>query len=127
MTRRPLFIPIDDHIALGNRLKDVRDVINTLISQLPPTSKPVRDSVRMLNAVEKLCNTLDSLLCEQVPMRKDPRNLATFVYYGEERFGLRWYDPEELEHDAFAIWMPVSGPRAERGQCAKDIPLPENP
>jgi hypothetical protein len=80
----------------------------------------------MLNALDRLRCTLDSLICEQVPMRQDPRHLATFVYYGEERFGLRWYDPDELEHDAFAIWAPVSGPRAERGRCAQDIRLPED-
>jgi hypothetical protein len=83
--------------------------------------------VRTLDAVEKLCNALDSLLCEQLPMCNHPRHLATFVYFSEERFGLRWYDPDELKHDAFAIWMPISGPRAERGRCTKDIPLPENP
>lgn len=115
MTRRLPTIPIDDQIEFGNRLKDANEIVNMLIGQLPPTSKPAREAVRTLNALDRLRCTLDSLICEQVPMRQDPRHLATFVYYGEERFGLRWYDPDELEHDAFAIWTPVSGPRAERG------------
>lgn len=120
-------IPIDEHIILGNRLKDAIEVVSKLMVKLPASSRPIRDAVRTLDAIEKLCNTLDSLLCEQVPLRNDPRNLAIFVYFGEERFGLRWYDPDELARDTFAVWMPISGPRAERGRCAKDIPLPENP
>jgi len=126
MRRRLPPLPIDDHVVLGNRLKDVHEAVNRLIRPLPPTAKPVRDAVRTLKALDQLRCTLDSLICGQVPLRRDPRNLATFVYYGEERLGLRWYDPDELKNDAFAVWTPISGPRAERGRCAQDAHLSED-
>lgn len=125
MRASPPPLAIDDHVALGNRLKDAEAAVASLLPKVLASSKPARDALRVLNALDRLRCTLDTLLCKQAPLRRDPRDLATFVYYGEERFGLRWYDPEELEHDAFALWTPVSGPRAERGCCAQAVRSPE--
>lgn len=123
MRHQKATLSVDEHVALGNRLKDARDGVRKLLQLFPASSKPVRDALRVLNALERFACTMDTLLCAQVPLARDPRNLATYVYYGEERFGLRWYDPEEIERDDFVIWTMVSGPRAERGCCAQDIRL----
>lgn len=122
MTTRKPPLPVEDHVQLGNRLKDARATIASLLFKFAETARPTRDVCRALYAIDQLRCTLDSLLHKCVPRNRDPRNLTNTVYYGDVRFGLRWYDLEELEHDAFAIWGPV--PRRQAGTCTKPHPLP---
>jgi hypothetical protein len=97
-------LTIDDHMHLGNLLKDVRCSLSWLLRHSAVTSKLGRDAMRVITAIDQLRSSLDDRLYYQAPPSHDPRRIAPLVYFGEQRFHLRSYDPDEMEADVFASW-----------------------
>jgi hypothetical protein len=104
MTARHPPLTIDDHMHLGNLLKDVRCSLSWLLRHSAVTSKLGRDAMRVITALDQLRSSLDDGLYYQAPPSCDPRRIAPLVYYGEQHFHLRSYDPDEIDADVFASW-----------------------
>jgi hypothetical protein len=104
-TRHPKLL-IDDHVELGNLLKEVRSSLTWLMQRSTMSSKFGRDALKTLLALDQLRHSLDDQLHHQISFDRDPRRVTAQVYFGEQRFHLRSYDPDELEADLFAPWAP---------------------
>jgi len=96
------YFTISEHILHGSELKDARECLQILLISLPPGSRVSKQARRALKAVGDLRCTLDSMVCEDVPERRDPRRLATKVYYGTTRLQHNLTDQGASETDAFA-------------------------
>jgi hypothetical protein len=104
-TRHPTLM-IQDHVQLGNTLKEARLSLNWLMHQASLSSKLGRDALKVLLAIDNLRHSLDDRLSGQVPYDRDPRRLTPSVYFGEQQLRLRWYELDELDTDEFAPWTP---------------------
>lgn len=104
MSPREPPLTIDDHMHLGNLLKDVRCAVACLLRCSTLTSKLGRDAISAITALDKLRSSLDDRLYRQAPPFRDPRRIAPLVYFGEQHFHLRSYDPGAMETDVFASW-----------------------
>jgi len=104
MTTRLPPLTIDDHMHLGNLLKDVRCSLSWLLRHSAVTSRLGRDAMRAVTALDQLRSSLDDRLYYLAPPSRDPRRIAPLVYFGEQHFHLRSFDPIEMEEDAFASW-----------------------
>ena len=95
-------LSLGEHVSQGNRLKDAHECLNSLICSLPRNSRASRQVRRALKAVDDLRCSLDSMICEDVPLERDPRNMAVKVYYGSARLESQIVPEEAFAHDAFA-------------------------
>jgi len=102
---KPNYFTISEHIYYGSGLKDARESLLTLLVPLPPSSRAYKQAKRALKAINDLRCTMDSLVCEDAPERRDPRRLATKVYYGTTRLQHKLTDQCATETDAFAGYL----------------------
>jgi hypothetical protein len=91
---------------LSNLLKDLRCSVTYLLRRTSMTSKLGRDAMATVTALDRLRDGLDDWLYRQAPPGRDPRHIRQSVYYGDQHFHLRFYDPAEIETDVFASWTP---------------------
>ncbi len=96
------YFTISEHVYHGHGLKDARECLQTLLHSLPPSSRASKQARRALKAVGDLRCTLDGMVCEDAPEWRDPRCLATKVYYGTTRLEHKLTDECATETDAFA-------------------------
>jgi hypothetical protein len=99
----PLVLP-DDHVEIGNRMKDCRRSLMLLLRRSAPTSSLHGDATRAIDALDRLRTRLDCHLHLSVAASRDPRHLLPAVYSSTDPLVWREYDPDEMDRDAFAAW-----------------------
>lgn len=101
MKKRRPNVTIRDHVALGNALKSARDAAQRVRLEFSKSSYPSRAAKRVESALISLQSALDDEVCALVPVSRDPRRLATAIYYGTPVVDT---DGERDPDDAFAGW-----------------------
>jgi putative IMPACT (imprinted ancient) family translation regulator len=106
--KKPTSFTVDEHISLGNQIKSAWMIQSRLLNHFPKSSRPAR-ALRLLEAaLLTLKGALDNEVCQLVPQDKDPRGLATKVYYGTPMVNVLndddYANPNLTASDAFAGW-----------------------
>lgn len=103
MRKQRTLFTVDEHVECGAGLKAARDAsVFRLLNYFYKSSRAGQALRRVDKALLTLRSTLDDELLRLVPREKDPRNLATRVYFGDARFVRR--TPTGNRHDAFDNW-----------------------
>jgi hypothetical protein len=100
----PLFIGTDDHVMLGNRIRECREALMYLLRHSIAGSPHHREAKLAIAALDRLRSELDCHLQETTPRARDPRRLADRVYAGRERLVACLATPAERRRDSFAGW-----------------------
>jgi hypothetical protein len=103
-TPPPAPLAPNDHVEIGNRMKEVRGVLMYLVQRLRPDTALHRDTVQTIQTLDHLRTQLDCLLHLSVSPNKDPRHMLPHVYSGTERLYWRDYGPEETDKDDLVVW-----------------------
>jgi hypothetical protein len=94
-------LTIDDHIALGNTLKAAWEATGRVYPAFRKSDRAYKAAKRTEKALLSLQSALDDAVCALVKQARDPRHLATKVYYGKPFIkSAEHADP----HDAFTGW-----------------------
>ena len=94
----------DDHVVVGNRLRDCRDALMHVLTSAVPGTRTYQEADRSLAALDRLRAELEHDLRGTTSCERDPRALTSKVYYGLVRFVGSGDGPEEPWHDDFACW-----------------------
>ncbi|MBX6330044.1 MAG: hypothetical protein IRY89_15890 [Pseudolabrys sp.] len=100
----PRVIP-DEHVEIGNCMKDCRDALMLILRRTPPESRMHREATQAIQALDRLRTRLDCHLHMTVAAHRDPRHILKSVYSGTGRLGWREYTPDEMDRDDFAAWQ----------------------
>ena len=104
MREAPLFLTLDDHVVLGNRVRDCREVLMHLLVNATPGSALHRGARQSITALDRLRTDLDCHLQQNTPRARDPRRLVARVYADSKRFIACLATAEERCRDGFAGW-----------------------
>jgi hypothetical protein len=98
-TKYPRLTP-DQHVAIANKVKALHTEIINILRAYPKASRASKAAWKLDRALLTLKCALDSEVFKETRGR-DPRGLATKVYYGEP------FEPKESEDtaDAFDGWI----------------------
>ncbi|CAA7622141.1 conserved hypothetical protein [Magnetospirillum sp. LM-5] len=99
-----ILIAADDHVDIGNSIKDAQEQILIVTRYAPDDSSAHREAVAALASLERLRTVLDNLLHQQVGDHLDPRGLRPLVYFTDVRFRIRSDNPVSQKQDAFIVW-----------------------
>lgn len=88
----------DDHVVIGNRLRECRDALMHVMTSAVPGTLTYQEADRSLAALEHDLRATTAY-------ERDPRHLAGKVYYGFVRFVGSGDGPEEHWNDDFAAWV----------------------
>ena len=104
-------LTIEDHVALGNKLKAAWQAVGRVYPAFRKSDHTYRAAKRTEKALLSLKCALDDEVCRLVRQERDPRRLATKVYYG--RPFVENAERNHDAHDAFAEWVQEQqvGPR----------------
>jgi hypothetical protein len=100
-------LSIAGHIKLAAALKNARQALCEAYPSFPKQGQLTPKILRFDRALAELKCELDSRLVALVPAKRDPRGLATRVYYGA-RLIPRYRPPDDPTDDAFADWREMS-------------------
>ncbi|MBZ0130845.1 MAG: hypothetical protein K8F59_17240 [Rhodobacteraceae bacterium] len=95
----------DDHVVIGNRLRECRDALMHVMTSAVPGTLTYQEADRSLAALDRLRAELEHDLRATTAYERDPRHLAGKVYYGFVRFVGSGDGPEEHWNDDFAAWV----------------------
>lgn len=121
MSRKKWQLDIAGHIALGNWLKDMRQMLWKMpVSRLPKSSNLARFISQVDERLFRLEYEFEQVLFQMVPQghdeRLDPRSLIMRVYAGDNVRIVHSDDPAATKkYDVFTGWeaVPVPNDRAE--------------
>lgn len=97
-------IAADDHVAIGNSIKDAQEEILIVTRHTPEDSGAHQEAMAALASLERLRTKLDNLMYQQFGDHLDPRGLRPLVYFTDVRFRMRRDDPQGHAQDAFILW-----------------------
>lgn len=95
----------DDHVVIGNRLRECRDALMHVMTSAVPGTRTYHEADRSLAALDRLRAELEHDLRGTTAYERDPRHLTGKVYYGFVRFVGSGDGPEEHWNDDFAAWV----------------------
>ena len=101
MTNQYKRFTLAEHITHGNMLKAAHRVLFQVLMNFPKASRISQAARRVEKSLGILQSRLDDEVCQLVSQERDPRGLATHVYYGEPI--VKADTPAEAT-DAFAGW-----------------------
>jgi hypothetical protein len=93
------------HVRLAAALNAARRTLSDEISEFPNAGTFTRRILNLQRAIDALRSELENELCALVPAKRDPRRLATRVYYGNARLIPHYRPPDDPTDDAFADWI----------------------
>lgn len=96
---------INQHIDLGNCLKETRKYLARYICLIPPNSPALRNATQSLHVMDDLSLAMEKLLSSEVYPRYDPRKMIPGVYRGDEIYV--FYPnakPDPQSEDIFHGW-----------------------
>ena len=96
---------INQHIDLGNSLKETRKYLARYICLIPPNSPALRHATQSLHAIDDLSVAMEKLLSIEICSHYDPRKMIPGVYRGEDIYV--FYPnakPDPQSEDIFHGW-----------------------
>lgn len=100
----PLFITTDDHVMLGNKIKDCREALMFLLRSAIAGTAHHRHAKLSINALDHLRSELDCQLQTTTLPFKDPRRMTADVYGGRKRLIACPTTRQTRAQDSFAGW-----------------------
>jgi hypothetical protein len=94
---------VEQYVQLGNRLKAAATITGDVLRGRHKSSEAYRAAWKVEHALGLLKNALDNEVCTVVSRERDPRALATKVFYGAP---LEARIPTGDPADAFDAWEP---------------------
>jgi len=96
---------INQHIGLGNSLKETRNYLVRYISLIPANTSALRKVTQSLLVIDELSSVMEDQLSREIYLKNDPRNMIRGVYRGDEVYKYNHnhkYDPQA--EDVFQGW-----------------------
>lgn len=101
----PLFMTPDDHVSIGNSLREFRTSLMFLMCRTIEGTREHDLTRKSIIAADQLRTELDLRLLHLVEPNRDPRRLLPSVYTGTVPLCFREYCPDEMNTDAFCVWQ----------------------
>lgn len=96
---------INQHVELGNCIKETRKYLAQCIALIPSNTAALRKSTQSLLMIDELSCALEELLAREVSFTCDPRNLIPSIYRGDELYRFNWnHKNDPQDKDIFQNW-----------------------
>jgi hypothetical protein len=96
---------INQHVELGNCIKETRKYLAQCLALIPANSTALRKATQSLLVIDELSFAMEEQLNREVYYARDPRNFIPGVYRGDELYKYKWnHKGDPQDEDLFQYW-----------------------